>query len=141
MAESLQVPGFGIPLSHMPPADQRFPVLVGAEGWDWKALTLLTHEVCMLKLVEELTNKPEWWIKVHDPQIADRWKQEALQFDWKSYRSHADFTPAMADAVGLQPRHGHNHRSCADKTTPNLVCKRAALQDRLLPTDGPDSYL
>jgi hypothetical protein len=100
----------------MPPVDQRFPVLVGAEGWDWKAVTLLTREVCMMKFVEELTNKPEWWIKVHDPQIADRWKQEALQYDWKSYRTHGDFTPAMADAVSICTR--RNQRSRVDKTTP-----------------------
>lgn len=85
----------------MPPADQRFPVLVGVEGYDWKAATLLIREVCMLKFTEELTNKAEWWIKVQDPQITDKWKQEALQTNWEAYRQYADFTPAMADAVSL----------------------------------------
>lgn len=99
MAGPLQVPGFGLPLGHMPPEDQRFPVLVGSHAWDWKAATLLIREVCMLKFIEQLTNKAEWWTKVHDPQIADKWKQEALQFDWTAYRKYADFTPAMADAV------------------------------------------
>lgn len=97
------MPGFGLPLSYMPPADQRFPVLIGVHEWDWKAATLLIREVCMLKFIEDLTNKTEWWIKVQSSQIADKWKQEALQMDWKAYRQHADFTPAMADSVSSSP--------------------------------------
>ncbi|EHK49429.1 hypothetical protein TRIATDRAFT_212797 [Trichoderma atroviride IMI 206040] len=94
----LQIPGLGLPLRYMPPSDQRFPVLIGAEGYDWKAATLLIREVCMLKFVEEITNKAQWWEKVFDSQIAEKWKQEALQMNWKEYRDYADFTPAMADA-------------------------------------------
>ncbi|KAM0472563.1 hypothetical protein ACHAPX_008720 [Trichoderma viride] len=94
----LKVPGLGLPLRYMPPRDQRFPVLIGAEGYDWKAATLLIREVCMLKFVEEITNKAQWWEKVFDAQIAEKWKQEALQMNWKEYRNYADFTPAMADA-------------------------------------------
>lgn len=93
----LQLPGFGLPLGVMP--DKHFPVFVTTEEKTWTAVTLLIREVCMLKLVEELTNKPEWWIKVRNPEIAQRWKQEALQVNWEDYREHADFTPAMADAV------------------------------------------
>lgn len=66
---------------------------------DWAAATLLIREVCMLRVVEDLTNKPEWWRKVRDPDVAARWKAEALAMDWPAYREHADFTPAMADAV------------------------------------------
>lgn len=53
----------------------------------------------MMKVVEELTNKPGWWLKVHDPEITEKWKKEALEMDWPSYRRYADFTPAMAEAV------------------------------------------
>ncbi|PNP47873.1 hypothetical protein TGAMA5MH_00925 [Trichoderma gamsii] len=94
----LKIPGLGLPLRYMPPRGQRFPVLIGAEGYDWKAATLLIREVCMLKFVEEITNKAQWWEKVFNPQIAEKWKQEALQMNWKEYRNYADFTPAMADA-------------------------------------------
>lgn len=104
----LKIPGLGLPLRYMPPSDQRFPVLIGAEGYDWKAATLLIREVCMLKFVEEITNKAQWWEKVFNPQIAEKWKQEALEMNWKEYRDYADFTPAMADAVSLN--HPHTKR-------------------------------
>ncbi|KAL7921214.1 hypothetical protein ACQKWADRAFT_295867 [Trichoderma austrokoningii] len=94
----LKVPGLGLPLRYMPPSDQRFPILIGAEGFDWKAATLLIREVCMFKFVEEITNKAMWWEKVFEPQVAEKWKQEALEMNWKEYRNYADFTPAMADA-------------------------------------------
>lgn len=83
----------------MPSKDKRFPILVGVEDWVWKAATLTNREVCMFKFIEELTNKSEWWIKVQDPKIAEKWKNEALEMDWGSYRRHGDFSPAMAEAV------------------------------------------
>lgn len=70
---------------------------MGDEDEDWKAATLLIREVCMLKLMEDITNKPNWWEKVHDPEIAARWKAEALAMDWPAYLEHADFTENMAD--------------------------------------------
>ncbi|PNY19946.1 Uncharacterized protein TCAP_07436 [Tolypocladium capitatum] len=94
----LKRPGFGLPLGFLPDVDDRFPVLMGDHDHDWAAATLLIREVCMLKVVEDLTNKPEWWLKVRDPDIAAKWKAEALAMDWPAYREHADFTPAMADA-------------------------------------------
>lgn len=65
----------------------------------WRAATLLIRESCMLKLVDTLSDKSDWWLKVRDPKIANKWKEEALAMDWKLYRQYADFTPAMADAV------------------------------------------
>ncbi|CAG9949822.1 unnamed protein product [Clonostachys rosea f. rosea IK726] len=98
MCQSLEVPGFGLPLTHMPPEDERFPVLLGVESWDWKAATLLVREVCMMKVMEELTNKPEWWLKIHDPEITKKWRKEVLEVDWAAYRPYGDFTPRMAKA-------------------------------------------
>ncbi|KND92733.1 hypothetical protein TOPH_02886 [Tolypocladium ophioglossoides CBS 100239] len=94
----LKRPGFGLPLGFLPDYGKRFPVLMGDQNQDWAAATVLIREVCMLKVIEDLTNKPEWWRKVRDPEIAARWKAEALAMDWPAYREHADFTPAMADA-------------------------------------------
>lgn len=101
MCQSLEVPGFGLPLTHMPPEDERFPVLLGVESWDWKAATLLVREVCMMKVMEELTNKPEWWLKIHDPEITKKWRKEVLEMDWAAYRPYGDFTPRMAKAVSV----------------------------------------
>ncbi|KAI9154930.1 Citrate synthase-like protein [Paramyrothecium foliicola] len=95
---SLKLPGYGLPVNHMPAFNKRFPTIIGDEESVWKASTLVRREVCMLRFIEEITNKPNWWVKVHDPEITKRWKQEALEHDWASYRQHADFTPNMADA-------------------------------------------
>ena len=53
----------------------------------------------MLKLINELSDKPEWWRKVKDDEIAAKWKKEALEMDWGAIQRWGDFTPAMADAV------------------------------------------
>ncbi|KXH59522.1 hypothetical protein CSAL01_09627, partial [Colletotrichum salicis] len=72
----------------------KFPVLFLGE---WEAVTLLVREYCMLRVVNELSDKPQWWLKVNDDSIAAKWKSEALEIDWASYIEHAHFTPSMAD--------------------------------------------
>ncbi|KAK7455694.1 hypothetical protein Landi51_02897 [Colletotrichum acutatum] len=74
---------------------KRFPVLFLGE---WEAVTLLVRECCMLRVVNELSDKPQWWHKVKDDTIAAKWKLEALTIDWSSYIENAHFTPSMADA-------------------------------------------
>ncbi|KAI8299150.1 hypothetical protein K4K61_010911 [Colletotrichum sp. SAR11_59] len=93
-------PGFGLPLGHMPDAEDRFPLLYMDDRWGggWRAATLLIRECCMMKFINALSDKPEWWRKVQDDEIAGKWKKEALSMDWTLYLKHADFTPAMADA-------------------------------------------
>lgn len=66
---------------------------------EWEAVTLLVRECCMLRVVNELSDKPQWWLKVKDDSIAAKWKSEALTIDWASYIENAHFTPSMADAV------------------------------------------
>ncbi|KID79318.1 uncharacterized protein G6M90_00g020900 [Metarhizium brunneum] len=96
-SEAIRLPGYGLPLNYLPPRKERFPVLMGDRNKDWKATTLLIREVCMLKFMEDITNKPEWWRKVCDPNIAARWKQEVLSLNWAEYRKHGDFTKNMAE--------------------------------------------
>ncbi|KAK9445692.1 WD40 repeat 2 [Metarhizium brunneum] len=95
---SLKRPGSGLPLHYLPPSKKHFPIFMGDEERDWSAATLLIREVCMLKMIDQLTDKPEWWLKVRDPDITAKWKAEALEMDWAAYRQHGDFTTAMADA-------------------------------------------
>ncbi|KAF4589028.1 duf1665 domain containing protein [Ophiocordyceps camponoti-floridani] len=103
--DQLRVPGLGLPADYFPGEGQHFPMLFGSEDRDWAAVTLTLREMCMLKFVEEISNKPEWWIKVFDPEISGRWKAEALGMKWNEYRQYADFTPAMADACITELRH------------------------------------
>ncbi|KAM5353823.1 hypothetical protein ACJ41O_000473 [Fusarium nematophilum] len=90
------LPGYGLPLGHRP--DEAFPAIIGDEDEDWKAATLTIREVCMLKFMEDITNKPEWWIKVNDEEIASKWTKEVVEMPWSEYLEHADFTKDMADA-------------------------------------------
>ncbi|KAH8176498.1 WD40 repeat 2 [Sarocladium implicatum] len=91
-----QLPGLGLSLGHMPEWGQKFRTLD-----EWAAATLLNREVCMLSVLEKLTNKPDWWVKCRDDEVAERWKSEMLQMDWPAVLGleHADFTASMADAV------------------------------------------
>lgn len=72
---------------------------MGNHNKDWKAVTLLIREVCMLKFMEDITNKPDWWHKVRDGKIVAKWKKEALSLNWAQYRRHGDFTKNMAEMV------------------------------------------
>ncbi|KAM3498035.1 hypothetical protein MY10362_008627 [Beauveria mimosiformis] len=87
--------GFDMSLGHFP--GHHFPIMTGNAG-DWLSPTLSIRELCMLKFMDEITDKPDWWAKVHDAEIAGRWKAEALDAKWGSYRRYGDFTSAMADA-------------------------------------------
>ncbi|KAF5681277.1 hypothetical protein FHETE_66 [Fusarium heterosporum] len=97
---AIRKPGFGLPLGYMPDEADRFPLLFLNDdcGDGWEAPALLIRECCMLKFMDELTDKPRWWLKINDEEIVARWKKEVLAMDWKSYLKHADFTSAMADA-------------------------------------------
>ncbi|QGI69858.1 hypothetical protein CEK26_002190 [Fusarium fujikuroi] len=94
----LRLPGYGLPLSFGIDNKKRQPFLLGLHDEDWKSRTLMNREVCMLKLEEDITNKPHWWEKVLKTDIVYKWKQEALQMPWASYQHNGDFTSKMADA-------------------------------------------
>ncbi|KAK5997477.1 hypothetical protein PT974_02838 [Cladobotryum mycophilum] len=137
--KAIKRPGFGLPLSHMPKQDARFPVIVGShDSWEvspWRAITLLIRESCMLKVVEDITNKPEWWLKVYDPEIIKKWKNEFLTMRWEDYRNWADFTPAMADGCikELQLKAGLYQKTGLIPVMDYSAC--AIKSDKLIPDD------
>lgn len=100
---AIQLPGLGLPIDFLPSAETAqggFPSLRSINHrMDWKAATLLLREVVMLKLIEDITNKPEWWIKVKDASIRDKWAAEALGINWDEFLDNADFTEKMAHHV------------------------------------------
>lgn len=53
----------------------------------------------MLKFIDTISDKPEWWRKVKDTEITSKWRRETLEMDWPSLVRWGDFTPAMIDAV------------------------------------------
>lgn len=91
------LPGYGLPLDHR--AGDTFPALISASGVDWRAATLLTCEICMLKFIEHITNQPEWWIKVNNDKFSEEWRNVALKTHWIESSMHDIMTEKMADAV------------------------------------------
>lgn len=93
------LPGYGHPLEWMPALNERSPVTMTNDGVEWTAKALLTRELCMLKVVEEVTAKPDWWEHVHTDHITKSWQREILALDWSRYKKYADFTSSMAEHV------------------------------------------
>lgn len=95
------LPGYGMSVTRRQSdkGSDEFPVLVAEREEGWKAHTLLIREYCMLEAVESLTNKPEWWRKIRDPEIAAKWRAEMIAMDWQQFHRYADFTENMADVV------------------------------------------
>lgn len=83
----------------MPAAKDHFPVTITNNGRDWTAKALLIRELCILKVVEETTEKPEWWENISNTHITKSWEKEILALDWSKYMKYADFTSAMAKQV------------------------------------------
>ncbi|KAM0428277.1 hypothetical protein ACHAPT_007178 [Fusarium lateritium] len=98
--EKIAVIGLGLPHDYLPREGEVFPGIVG--GHVWSAATLTIRERCMLKFIEDITNKPEWWVKVQNPEIAAKWAKEAVGMPWTEFHEHATFSESMADACILE---------------------------------------
>ena len=82
-----KLPGFGLPVNYRP--DEYFPNAVQ----DWSGTILTVRELNMMALMDEITDKPNWDLKVIDDRIVQRWRQEALA------REGMDFSGKMFDFV------------------------------------------
>ncbi|WQF75433.1 hypothetical protein CDEST_00447 [Colletotrichum destructivum] len=82
--------GFGRYLADMPAG--AFPTAVAT----WRALTLTYLELAMLWFIEQITNKPNWHVKVFNDDIVSKWKTEVMAVDWAAVDlEHAHFDDAM----------------------------------------------
>ncbi|KAF8202926.1 hypothetical protein BJ912DRAFT_1018769 [Pholiota molesta] len=82
------LPGFGRSLNYVP--SKRQPDYIG--DCFKSALPLTTvREFVMLQFMNTITDKPDWYIKVNNPEIAGKWKEEALASD------HEDLTAKVVD--------------------------------------------
>ena len=70
----LQVPGIGLSLySEIAPGD-RFSH--GDEDWE-EPCHITAREIAMLRLMEKITDRPDWHVGTHDDDVAVRWRAEA----------------------------------------------------------------
>ncbi|KAH9475906.1 hypothetical protein JR316_0011467 [Psilocybe cubensis] len=81
------LPGFGLPVNHVPQKgdpeyiDDLYCSALSPgnlyHGFINQRLTTL-REFTMMQLMNTITDKPGWQIKVYDPKISYKWKEEAL---------------------------------------------------------------
>ncbi|KAK1226404.1 hypothetical protein PQX77_010615 [Marasmius sp. AFHP31] len=97
-----ELPGFGLPVNAMP---QDTYEMFNPKSKDlkhgrlcfpnpittWAAPNITIGEKNMLAVMNEITDKPEWEVKVFDDAIVSKWKEEALS------RESMDFSEKMFD--------------------------------------------
>jgi len=55
-----------------------YPTGIHYNCWGADSEMLTVGEVAMMLVMDRLTDKPDWHIKVFDDEIAQKWRQEAL---------------------------------------------------------------
>ena len=74
-------PGLGLNLRHHD-QDGRdheiYPIGIHPECYGADSEMLLVREVAMMIVMDRLTDKPDWHVKVFDDAIAEKWIQEGL---------------------------------------------------------------
>lgn len=78
-------PGWGLDLRHL---DQHldygkrrnisYPMGIHHESSGSGGLIITVREVAMMLVMDRLTDKPDWHVKVFDEEIAEKWRQEAM---------------------------------------------------------------
>jgi len=79
LEQRLKRPGFGLPLQQMPEwhrdgNKERFPHAI-ADFFATSGITV--RELRMLDFMNQITDKPRWWVKMNDGEIVARWRNEA----------------------------------------------------------------
>ncbi|KAI8719939.1 hypothetical protein NCS52_00776200 [Fusarium sp. LHS14.1] len=79
-AAKKKYPGLGLDIRHDDSIDRDviYPVGIHFNCYGSESEMLLVREVAMMMVMESITDKPDWHIKVFDEGIASRWKAEAL---------------------------------------------------------------
>lgn len=70
-----QFPGLGLPIDHEGKGLTTFPLAIGGRPWTSNGVTL--RERRMLNFINQITDKPDWEVKVFDEEIVSRWRTEA----------------------------------------------------------------
>jgi hypothetical protein len=70
----LRVPGFGYAVSIERKSNERFAH--GFDDWDQNWLTV--REIAMLRLMNDITDKPQWNVDIFDDAVVAEWTAEAL---------------------------------------------------------------
>ena len=78
--QPLRVPGFGLPIDHLPFETGWPQQAFRCEPCDYAFSERLTaREVAMLRCIDAITDKTDWPRKLYDEQIVNRWKEEVRE--------------------------------------------------------------
>ncbi|KAL8993369.1 MAG: hypothetical protein Q9169_006402 [Polycauliona sp. 2 TL-2023] len=83
--EHIKLPGFGRPLNvrsklkYSVGKTEKFPIALIDEGYEAEVLPL--RDYVIMELVNTITDKPEWHVKVFDDGIVKKWRVEVLDSD------------------------------------------------------------
>ncbi|TFK67172.1 hypothetical protein BDN72DRAFT_899202 [Pluteus cervinus] len=90
---SIVLPGLGLPLDVYQAADSNIRKFANALGhaWDAEVSFIPLREFTMMRLMNEMTDKIAWEEKIMNPEIAARWREEALN------TPDTDITQAMVN--------------------------------------------
>ncbi len=142
---SHQYPGWNLDLRWHDQADQQrgpqlglqrptYPLGIHYNCFGADSAMLLVREVAMMLVMDRLTDKPDWHIKVFDDEIAAKWKAEALAWpdDDLWYRiSQMDRTME----AGHQPKMPKNilNQECVDYVANALSCSSSLARASPMP--------
>ncbi|KAF7591638.1 hypothetical protein BBP40_001277 [Aspergillus hancockii] len=97
--EGLQLPGFSLPLNYRPDRNGRFRRTLFPNALDygdieggWVNRLNVHREILMMRVMNTITEKPEWDRKVFDEAITAKWREEISQ-------GGQDVTPKMIDYI------------------------------------------
>ena len=64
------------------PRDATYPMGIHFDCYGAASQMLLMREVAMMLVMDRLTDKSDWHVKVFNDEIAEKWRQEALAWPW-----------------------------------------------------------
>lgn len=79
-ASPIAYPGLGLDIRHydQDTNGEIYPMGIHSSCIGSESELLLVREVAMMIVMNELTDKPDWHVKVFDETIAEKWIEEAL---------------------------------------------------------------
>ncbi|OGM49977.1 hypothetical protein ABOM_001243 [Aspergillus bombycis] len=94
-----QLPGYNLPLNYRPDSGERFKRTLFPNALDYGDIEYgsvdrvnVHREILMMRVMNTITDKPEWDRKVFDEAITSKWREEIAQ-------SGEDVTPKMMDYI------------------------------------------
>lgn len=93
----------------------QYPVGIHANCYGADSEMLSVREVAMMLVMECLSDKLDWHVKVFDDEIADKWRQEAMAWPdddlWDRIANLPEYVANRPDAEPQRPRNILNRES------------------------------